>query len=289
MDDLVSIVLPTYNGEEYISLAIDSILAQEYENWELIVINDCSSDGTEDLVLEYLDKDKRIKLFNNQSNYKLPKSLNKGFSESRGKYLTWTSDDNILEPFFISRMLEEIKIRGCDFVYSNYYQIDSKNEIIQKVYVLDKSYILESNVVGASFMYTRDVYNRVGAYDDDLFLMEDYDYWIRTCTSFKIYRINEFLYRYRVHTSSLTARKHKEIARATINYMIKNYEKHSELFPEKALNRGLAVVAYRSLCIRSPNLFLKILILGLKKDALGFLLGFLDKVYRKIFMKWNGR
>ena len=84
MDKLVSIVLPTYNGQKYIKDAIDSVLAQSYQNWELIIVNDCSQDNTLKIINEYAQKDSRIKIINNDVNKKLPASLNIGFEAAKG-------------------------------------------------------------------------------------------------------------------------------------------------------------------------------------------------------------
>ena len=91
----ISIVLPTYNGEQYISQSIDSILKQTFPDWELIIVNDCSTDHTLEIVKQYAEKDHRIKIVNNSINKKLPSSLNIGFQHSCGNFLTWTSDDNL--------------------------------------------------------------------------------------------------------------------------------------------------------------------------------------------------
>ena len=100
----VSIVLPTYNGEKYIRESIDSILNQTFTDWELIIVNDCSTDNTVNIIQEYAEKDKRIKIINNKKNEKLPNSLNIGFREAIGEYLTWTSDDNV----YLNRAIEEM-------------------------------------------------------------------------------------------------------------------------------------------------------------------------------------
>lgn len=102
---LVSIVLPTYNGEEYISRAIQSIINQTYTNWELIIVNDCSTDSTLEIINNFSKQDSRIKIINNDKNMKLPASLNRGFKEANGEYYTWTSDDNEYYPEAIEKMV----------------------------------------------------------------------------------------------------------------------------------------------------------------------------------------
>ena len=93
VSNLISIVLPVYNGEQYIDKAVESIIGQTYKNWELILVNDCSTDHTLEILEEYAGKDVRIRIINNTHNLKLPASLNVGFENAKGRYLTWTSDD----------------------------------------------------------------------------------------------------------------------------------------------------------------------------------------------------
>ena len=94
MDKLVSIVLPTFNGEEFLAQSIESVLKQSYKNLELIIVNDCSTDSTPRIIEEFAKKDSRIKIIHNAINQKLPRSLNIGFNAASGEYWTWTSDDN---------------------------------------------------------------------------------------------------------------------------------------------------------------------------------------------------
>ena len=75
MEKLVSIVLPTYNGEKYLADSIESVISQTYKNWELIIINDCSTDKTLEIAQSYAAKDNRIKVYSNDENLKVPKSL----------------------------------------------------------------------------------------------------------------------------------------------------------------------------------------------------------------------
>lgn len=84
---LVSIVLPVYNGEKYLASAIESILAQSYRNWELILVNDCSTDRSLEIMENYAGKDARIRVVQNAENLKLPRSLNAGFAEAKGNIL----------------------------------------------------------------------------------------------------------------------------------------------------------------------------------------------------------
>ena len=103
---LVSIVLPTYNGENFIAKAIESILKQTYTNFELIIVDDCSSDATNEIINSYAKKDARIRIIKNDVNKKLPASLNIGFDNAKGEYYTWSSDDNEYYPQAFEKMVD---------------------------------------------------------------------------------------------------------------------------------------------------------------------------------------
>ena len=94
----ISVILPSYNGERYIAQSIQSVIDQTETDWELIIVNDCSKDNTLKICEDFAKKDKRIRVITNETNKKLPASLNVGFAHANGKYLTLTSDDNHYRP-----------------------------------------------------------------------------------------------------------------------------------------------------------------------------------------------
>ena len=130
LDKLISIVLPVYNGAEFLNQSIDSIIRQTYTNWELLVLDDCSTDNTPNIVKEYVKKDSRIHYYRNEQNLKLPGNLNKGFSLSKGDYLTWTSDDNMFHDNALEVMYKTITSQKVDLVYASYNIIDEKGNVV---------------------------------------------------------------------------------------------------------------------------------------------------------------
>lgn len=209
MNELVSIILPVYNGEDFLRESIDSVINQTYKNWELLILDDCSTDSTSIIAKEYETKDNRIRYIRNEKNLKLPGNLNKGFSLSKGNYLTWTSDDNKFRPMALEKMLGELINTSSDLVYASYQVIDEQGNNIQVIPAdkKGKKHILGSNVVGACFMYTRRAYENTGDYNDELFWVEDFDYWQRMISMYEPAVIDEILYDYRWHSSSLTSTK----------------------------------------------------------------------------------
>lgn len=221
----VSIVLPVYNGEKYLSAAVDSILGQTYSNWELIVINDCSTDNTERIVNEYIAKDGRIRIYNNDKNLKLPNSLNAGFMRATGDFYTWTSDDNILMPHMLENLVDVLeKDNDIGMVYSNFKDINENGEISKEWELQDPEGLLYENVCGASFLYRREVAYQIGGYDPALFLAEDYDYWLRIWAKYSIFHLRESLYLYRRHDQSLTATRYNAVIQQTYKAMMKNIQ-----------------------------------------------------------------
>ena len=213
MNDLISIILPVYNGERYLEESIESVIMQTYDRWELIILDDCSSDNTPEIAKCYAEKDRRIKYIRNESNLKLPRNLNKGFSMSKGDYLTWTSDDNMFLPNALEKMITVLKEEKTDFVFASCRIIDDNGKEIEYIMVDDSSRkrIVGENSVGACFMYTRKIYNEVGEYNPNLVLVEDYDYWQRICGKYKYSIITEILYKYRWHENALTSTMKQEV------------------------------------------------------------------------------
>lgn len=209
----VSVVLPTYNGEKYIKQSIDSVLNQTFSNLELIIVNDCSTDRTLEIINEYAQKDSRVRIMNNTVNLKLPTSLNIGFAAATGEYLTWTSDDNLYLPDALEKMYE--KLQSTEDIYmvcANMDYIDDQGIITGKAKGYEANAFYYTNNIGACFMYKRVVYEAIGDYNPNLFLVEDYDYWLRIRKKYhEIVHMNETLYLYRWHNDSLTIRKQKQV------------------------------------------------------------------------------
>jgi glycosyltransferase involved in cell wall biosynthesis len=204
----ISIILPVYNGAEYLAESIESVINQTYANWELIIVNDCSTDDTLAIASDYAVNDDRIKVYSNSKNLRLPNSLNKGFEYASGEYLTWTSDDNKYKPEALRVMVECLGNNpDAVMIYANVTDIDSNGNVIECVNLKDPKYIFTENMVGACFLYTAEAAKRVGVYDPNLFLVEDYDFWIRMYKVGCILHIDDNLYYYRRHQNSLTEKK----------------------------------------------------------------------------------
>lgn len=220
----VSIVLPVHNGEKYLSKALDSIIAQTYSDWELIIVNDFSTDQSLDIAKQYQKMDERIRIICNEENLKLPKSLNAGFAQAKGQYLTWTSDDNLYAPDAIARMASYLETHPeYAMVCANMFQINAEGVVSQTVTKYQPEHMFEYNTVGACFMYRKEARDSIGDYAADMFLVEDYDYWLRIQEQFGANgHIDQELYYYRYHNNSLTEQRKTQIKEQLLRLRMKH-------------------------------------------------------------------
>ena len=211
---IVSIVLPTYNGAKYIRTSIESCLKQTFTNFELLIVNDCSTDNTLTIINEYAATDERVIVINNEFNKKLPLSLNAGFEKANGQYFTWTSDDNYYAPDALTKMVETLQANPqVDLVYSDYHLIDDdgKGKGIRKMGNINESFNKWFGA-GACFLYKKEIHAANNGYNPAAFLIEDYDFFVRAFMKFNFYYLSTpDLYYYREHESSLTSKQNHTI------------------------------------------------------------------------------
>jgi glycosyltransferase involved in cell wall biosynthesis len=239
---LISIVLPTYNGARYLREAIDSCLHQTYPNWELILVDDTSTDDTPSIIAEYAARDGRITTVRNPVNRKLPGSLNVGFARARGEFVTWTSDDNCYRPEALSEMAAFLDANpSVDLVYADFSVMDDSGATTGEGWAGPVEELPLRNSIGACYLYRRAVHDRLGGYDEDLFLVEDWDYWLRASTSFRLARLPKDLYLYRCHTNSLTGTQRERARPAQERCLARNLPRLTWL------GRDLRARAYKNL------------------------------------------
>ena len=227
----VTIVLPTYNGSKYLRESIESVIDQTYKDWELVIVDDCSTDETLKIAGDYSERDGRIVVIHNRINKKLPASLNIGFEKARGEYFSWTSDDNIYEKDAIEKMVGYLDAnQNIPMVRANMLMIGENAEVISESGEYGDLKMLVANCVGACFLYRKSVAQSVGQYDETLFCVEDYDYWVRIMEQYgTIGNIREFLYQYRWHPGSLSSTK-RDYVQSQLNEMRK---RHVEFYISK--------------------------------------------------------
>jgi glycosyltransferase involved in cell wall biosynthesis len=216
MHKLVSIVLPVYNQAAYLPAALDSVFAQTYPHFELIVVNDGSTDATFETLTEY-QKKYTFKVIH-QENQKLPSSLNNGFAVAVGDYLTWTSSDNLMEPEMLATLVNALdRDPKVGLVYADCHLMNDAGQDLGRYNMPDYDYylLMHTNLVHCCFLYRRECQRQVGDYDPEFIYGEDWEYWIRLSRQFAMKHIPESLYWYRVHKSSMTS----ELMRGTAKHL----------------------------------------------------------------------
>lgn len=129
---LISIIMPAYNAEKYICQAIESVLAQTYKNWELLIIDDNSTDTTAKIVESYLG-DKRIKFFTNKVNLGPAKARNIGLDNAIGDYITFLDADDFIGVDKLSAQVLFMKNKNIDMSHGNYYFCNSDGDKIKRI------------------------------------------------------------------------------------------------------------------------------------------------------------
>ena len=130
-DVVLSVGLPVYNGEKYLESAIDSILNQTYKDYELIIVDNASSDKTQEICIKYARKDPRIKYYRNHYNVGGPRNYNIAFELSSGKYFKWTAHDDILDIKYLEECINILDSDdGIVLCHSRVGCIDKNGDLI---------------------------------------------------------------------------------------------------------------------------------------------------------------
>ena len=217
---LVTVILPVYNQKDLLKEAVDSILAQEYAFFELIILNDGSTENVEEVIGKYSDI--RIQ-YRNLSHRGLPEALNYGLRLSNGEFITWFSADNIMHPTMLSELVVALRKDSLhSAAFSGYYHIDSYGNItgqnIKGPYIDPKQFINKKNRdfllvqncnFGASFLYRASVCRYVGEFDPLCYGIEDVDYSIRIARFGPVSYIPKLLCYYRWHENSMGGRERR--------------------------------------------------------------------------------
>ncbi|MCP4004271.1 MAG: glycosyltransferase [bacterium] len=211
----VSVVLPTFNRASMLPLSLESILNQTYQDYEVIVVDDGSTDGTAAL-LDSVQHPRLRVLY--QENKRLPRALNAGFDEARGELLTWISSDNYCAPMFLEALVGALDaFPEAGFASSAFAWIDEQAQITRFTRDQDLSYrgFLCMNPGTASFMYRREIQEQVGSYAPELEGAEDWDMWLRLVERAPAVYVPEILYYYREHPNSMTGQMPERVFKAS--------------------------------------------------------------------------
>ena len=244
---LVSIVMAVYNGQEYLQEAVDSILCQTYTGFELIIINDASTDRTRELLAQITDK--RVKVIHLEENKGAAFALNLGIEKAKGKWIAVHDADDLSYPWRIEKQIDYLN-KHRDLVAAGSFiecipgrkdhipkqNISGLEKLINRVQTSEEIKLelyRTCPLTHGTMIYSKKAFINLGKYNSDLKISYDYDLWTRLTTVGKIKKIPEKLYKYRMHSNSLTTKNQlqniKEMFFSCAKY-IRNtrYKKHKE-------------------------------------------------------------
>ncbi len=209
MDELISVILPVYNCEKYVADAIMSICTQTYQNWELIIVDDCSTDNTRAIIEGISAKDMRIRVLLNQHNSGIVCSLNRGIAQARGTFYARMDADDIAMPERLETQLRymldhpEVIIASCWFeMFGDASGVVRYPEQHEKICA---DFLFGNRFLHPGYFIRARAYKECGLfYDEHMKYVEDYDIAVRASTCGKLANVPRVLMKYRVHANQTT-------------------------------------------------------------------------------------
>ena len=207
----ISLIMSVYNGEDYLSAAIDSVINQTFTNWELIVINDCSTDGTAQILEGYQARDSRVKVHTNEQNLRLPSSLNKALTLAQGKYIARMDADDICMPDRLEKQYAFMEQNG-DIALSSCKYLTLKNGAYlpggcggrDDAKAIQALLLVTNPILHPGIIARAEDIKQLG-YDKSFTCTEDMELWSRFVMAGKRVEIQpEYLMIYRLHDKQIT-------------------------------------------------------------------------------------
>ena len=244
----ISVVMSVYNGEKYLQESIESILAQTYSDFEFIIIDDCSTDDSVNIIESY--DDKRIRLIRNEHNLRLPASLNKGIKSATGKYIARMDADDISMPDRFDKQVSYMETHSEVVAAGGSFQAIDENG--NNLYIhhsasgekLAKYCLMPSPMAHPTVMMRRDVIvdNNL-FYDEQYSSAQDYDLWQRINKKFKIDNLPDILLKYRIQSNSISVAKRQQQQDNT-------YKIFSQYSPVKVSYDEVMAIIHRSYVLK---------------------------------------
>ena len=205
ISDLVSIIMPSYNTGRFIEETIRSVIAQTYQNWELIIVDDCSSDNTDDVVAAFHDI--RIRYLKNEKNSGAAVSRNRALREAKGRWIAFLDSDDLWESEKLEKQISFMESNGYCFSYTNYREIDEQSQSLGKTVTGPKK-ITRTGMYNycwpgcLTVMYDADHIGLIQI--ADIKKNNDYAMWLKVCKKADCYLLDKALASYRKRSGSIS-------------------------------------------------------------------------------------
>lgn len=215
---MISVIMPVYNTEKYLSEAIASILNQTYDNFEFIIIDDASTDRSLSIIRKFINIDSRIRLIRNETNLGISRSRNLGIAVAKGDYIAVMDSDDVSLP---ERFKKQILFLDCNpkvgVLGTNYLIIDELGNVTNHPKITQESsrvwwgLFFFNQIVHPSVMMRRSIFSDFNIrYEESLSSALDYDLWFQVIPHFEIRNLDERLHLYRLHSQNISVVKQEE-------------------------------------------------------------------------------
>lgn len=203
--ELVSIIMPSYNTGKFIKETIDSVLSQSYQNWELLIVDDCSSDNTEEIVGNF--QDDRIKFYKHETNQGAAYSRNRALKQAKGRWIAFLDSDDLWSNNKLKEQLDFMEDNNYSFSYTNYEEIDEKGQPLGKI-VTGPKRITKTGMFNycwpgcLTVMYDS---SKIGLVQiENIRKNNDYAMWLKVIKQADCYLLDKNLAKYRKRTGSIS-------------------------------------------------------------------------------------
>lgn len=210
--ELVSIITPLFNAEQFLPATIKSVIDQSYTNWEMIIVDDCSTDSSLDVAKGFSEKDQRIRIFQQPVNNGPAACRNLASAKANGRYIAFLDSDDLWDPEKLSKQIEFMKSTSAVFSYTSYKKVNNKGAIgkntIRCKPRVNYSQLLNSNIIGClTVMYDTKEISKRNFVDTD---HEDYVLWLSILKEgYLAYGLDDALAYYRTGNVSISSNKLK--------------------------------------------------------------------------------
>lgn len=215
MEELVTIITPSYNTASYIEETIRSVLHQSYRNWELIIVDDCSTDNTDEVVQQFLS-DERVHYLKNESNSGAAVSRNRALQEAKGKWIAFLDSDDLWTPDKLEKQVRFMKKNGYAFSYTEYEEIDEQGKLL-RVKVFGPKKITKIGMFAycwpgcLTVMYDRETVGEIQI--RNIKKNNDYAMWLMVCKKADCYLLPEVLAKYRKRSGSISRLSYSKLVK----------------------------------------------------------------------------
>ena len=215
-DPLVSVLMTVHNGQRYLAESVASVLRQDMDDFELVVVDDGSTDGTPDILENLSARDSRLRV-RGQSNRGIPKSANEGLSMCRGQYVARLDSDDLAKPDRLRRQVEFLEREDVVCVGSWFDLIDERGRFLTVLKPPEEDHEIQrlalaghGSICHPCAMIRRGALERIGGYDEHFALACDLDLWLRLGEVGRLANMAVSLTRYRVHSGSVSEQRGRQ-------------------------------------------------------------------------------